>query len=192
MATRQKQSTKLSDTQLVLLSAASQRQDRSLLPTETITDRAFARAVNGLVKFGFVAHVEPDLNQPDEHTSGANVSAFVITTAGYAAIGLELAPDADDRQATPQADQSDVLPLTDQPASPEKRQTKKALIISMLSRSQGASLDELIGATGWLPHTTRAALTGLRQKGFGVERTSSEGRSSIYRITGATTQERAA
>jgi hypothetical protein len=29
----------------------------------------------------------------------------------------------------------------------------------------GATLDEMVAATGWLPHTTRAALTGLKKKG---------------------------
>ena len=52
MTTRQNQTTKLSDTQLVLLSAASQRQDRHVVPSDTITERAFARALNGLVKQG--------------------------------------------------------------------------------------------------------------------------------------------
>jgi DNA-binding transcriptional regulator PaaX len=36
----------------------------------------------------------------------------------------------------------------------------------MLQREHGASLDELVAAMGWLPHTTRAALTGLRKKGY--------------------------
>lgn len=191
MATHQKQSTKLSDTQLVVLSAASQRQDRSLLPTEAITDRAFARAVKGLVKYGFVAEEKPDLDQPDEHVSDHRVPAFVITTAGYAAIGLEPAIDADEEEASPQVDQPDVLPVAGE-QSPGQRQTKKNLIIRMLTRSQGATLDDLIGATGWLPHTTRAALTGLRHKGYSIERTSGEGRTSIYRITNAVTQDRAA
>lgn len=39
----------------------------------------------------------------------------------------------------------------------------------------GASLDELAGATGWLPHTTRAALTGLRKKGHAHTRRASAG-----------------
>lgn len=46
-----------------------------------------------------------------------------------------------------------------------KRTSKSDLMVAMLSKAGGASLDELIAATGWLPHTTRAALTGLRKKG---------------------------
>jgi hypothetical protein len=39
--------------------------------------------------------------------------------------------------------------------------SKLALAIEHLQRANGASLLELTQATGWLPHTTRAALTGL-------------------------------
>jgi hypothetical protein len=33
-----------------------------------------------------------------------------------------------------------------------------------MERVTGATVDDMVGATGWLPHTTRAALTGLRRK----------------------------
>jgi hypothetical protein len=48
--------------------------------------------------------------------------------------------------------------------------TKIAEVLALLARSKGASINELMGATGWLPHTTRAALTGLRQRGYAIER----------------------
>ena len=52
------------------------------------------------------------------------------------------------------------------PATPGSRPgTKQALICELLRRETGASLEDLIAATGWLPHTTRAALTGLRKRG---------------------------
>jgi hypothetical protein len=38
----------------------------------------------------------------------------------------------------------------------------------LLQRDQGATLNELVVMTGWLPHTTRAALTGLRKRGYSV------------------------
>ncbi len=43
-------------------------------------------------------------------------------------------------------------------------------VLAMLRGEQGASLDELVAATGWLPHSARAALTGLRKKGHAIER----------------------
>src|SRR5688572_21556978 len=48
--------------------------------------------------------------------------------------------------------------------------SKQAIVLDLLDRPQGATLDELVAATGWLPHTTRAALTGFRKRGFELER----------------------
>jgi hypothetical protein len=59
--------------------------------------------------------------------------------------------------------------------------TKQALIAGLLGREQGATLDELIAATGWLPHTTRAALTGLRRKGCTLERSTRADGKTAYR-----------
>jgi hypothetical protein len=42
-------------------------------------------------------------------------------------------------------------------------------------------------ATGWLPHTSRAALTGLRKRGYSVVRERIEGHDSVYRIVGRPT-----
>jgi hypothetical protein len=43
-------------------------------------------------------------------------------------------------------------------------------VVALLKRADGATLAEMVEATGWLPHTTRAALTGLRKKGHAVDR----------------------
>ena len=53
--------------------------------------------------------------------------------------------------------------------------------------SNGATLDELVEATGWLPHTTRAALTGLKKKGHDVQRTKVDG-VSRYAVSKAAPQ----
>ena len=68
-------------------------------------------------------------------------------------------------------------------ASPQhpRAGSKQALLVQLLSRPEGASLDDLLSATGWLPHTTRAALTGLRQRGFEIARSDEEG-GSVYRL----------
>jgi hypothetical protein len=58
-------------------------------------------------------------------------------------------------------------------------------VLGMLAADKGATLAELIGATGWLPHTTRAALTGLRKRGFDVLLSRGDG-ASVYRATAPT------
>ena len=59
--------------------------------------------------------------------------------------------------------------------------SKAAEIVDLLQRDQGATIDELIEATGWLPHTTRAALTGLRKRGYEITRSRADG-VTRYRI----------
>ena len=69
--------------------------------------------------------------------------------------------------------------------SPPRPGTKQALIVSLLAREAGASLDELVSATRWLPHTTRAALTRLRRSGYVIVRSKDEAGRTRYRIEAA-------
>lgn len=61
-------------------------------------------------------------------------------------------------------------------------QTKTGKVIELLRREEGATLDEMVKATAWLPHTTRAALTALKKKGYAIGRSQRDG-ASVYRIT---------
>lgn len=65
-----------------------------------------------------------------------------------------------------------------------ERHTKSAQVIALLLRDGGATLAELSAATGWLPHTTRAALTGLKKKGHVIEKTKRDD-ATCYRIVEA-------
>ena len=49
-----------------------------------------------------------------------------------------------------------------------KQPSKQDKLAAMLVRDEGATLDAMVEATGWLKHTVRAALTGLKKKGFAV------------------------
>ena len=66
-------------------------------------------------------------------------------------------------------------------ASAAKRETKIGKVLAMLKRDEGATLDEMVEATGWQKHTTRAALTGLRKKGHVITR-DKRGELTCYRI----------
>jgi Protein of unknown function (DUF3489) len=63
--------------------------------------------------------------------------------------------------------------------------SKLALVIEHLQRADGATIIDLTEATGWLPHTTRAALTGLRKRGYAVIRERIGDGDSVYRISDA-------
>ncbi|MFL5078940.1 MAG: DUF3489 domain-containing protein [Microvirga sp.] len=61
-------------------------------------------------------------------------------------------------------------------------ETKQARVVRMLQRDGGASVAELAAAMGWLPHTTRAALTRLRQSGHELVRGKRDTGETSYRI----------
>lgn len=71
------------------------------------------------------------------------------------------------------------------PAAHEPRGPSKiAMVVALLERPAGATLAEMIDATGWLPHTTRAALTGLKKKSHVITK-GKRGDLTCYRIARA-------
>lgn len=75
-------------------------------------------------------------------------------------------------------------PKADLTAEPSpKRGSKSAAVLAMLQRPEGATLDQLVVATGWLPHTARAALTGFKKKGHEVASKKPAGSARTYRVS---------
>lgn len=147
---------KLNDTQTILLSTASRRDDFAIYPLEGITAGArVTKAIASLISAGFA----------EDRGEG---SVFT-TIAGLTAIGVE-AGQGDEAPAP--------TPIKSAPAP-----SKTATVIDLLKREHGATMPDLISATGWLPHTTRAALTGLRKKGHAIERFKRD-EVTCYRIAG--------
>ena len=60
--------------------------------------------------------------------------------------------------------------------------TKRAQLINLLERPDGASVAEIGQRLGWLPHTVRAAITGLRKAGREVTRSKDVNDRSVYRL----------
>jgi DNA-binding MarR family transcriptional regulator len=158
--------TKLSDLHYVLLAAAANRESGSLLPPSasvTSPRASITKAIRTLIGRGLAGEVDTSEATAVWREEGERKIGVVITDAGRAAIAV-----ADGKPVEPPpAPQPDPLPPTPDAAA-TRPATKQALVIKMLQRKQGANLAELVEATGWLPHTTRAALTGLRKKGHAI------------------------
>jgi len=87
-------------------------------------------------------------------------------------------------QSKPPSESAD-LPTANVPGAGADRpraSTKRALLIGMLERPDGASVAELGQRLGWLPHTVRAAITGLRHAGREVTRSKDAEGQSVYRL----------
>lgn len=150
---------KLNDTHVVLLSSASQRKGGSLYPLPD-TLKVGARVTKALASLqaSGLAEERETCAAPEAHRSDDDVSyGLYVTPAGLRAIGV------DHEGSTQDAPAREVQPTP-------SRSTKAGEVLALLQRKSGATMAELIAATGWLPHTTRAALTGLRKKGHTVTR----------------------
>src|SRR5689334_12556041 len=88
MTAKHHKTTKLSDTQLILLSTASQRPDHRVIASDAITESAFVRAVKGLARAGLVSRLEPDADGFSNDELQSADPLYAITSAGLEAIGV--------------------------------------------------------------------------------------------------------
>jgi len=191
--------TKLSDTQAVILSAAAQREDRNVLPLPgSLRGGAAAKVVSALMKRGLIAETATDsrtkadaaLNRIWRNDEDGRAILLHITDAGLAAIGTKT--DGGDSAPTGADEAPSAEPPKDAPAetdpAPKARApragTKQAQLIEMLRAEGGATIDEIVEATGWKPHTIRGAMSGALKKKLGLTITSEkvEGRGRVYAI----------
>ena len=61
-------------------------------------------------------------------------------------------------------------------ATPRRRQSKRAKILARLQRPRGVTISELQNATGWQPHSIRAAISRLRKSGIAIDRKVANGK----------------
>ena len=185
--------TKLSDTRAVILSAASQRDDGAVLPlpeTLKIKGGAVDKVLGSLKAKGLIDH----LGAP----RGDNPPPLRITRAGLEAIGVEPDDENEARAGATESQAQSGAPADTQPdvaaARAPRAGTKQALMIELLKRPEGATVEQIAEATGWQHHTIRGAISGALKKKFGLNveatrmrevgpnKTGAKGRSTVYRI----------
>jgi Protein of unknown function (DUF3489) len=101
------------------------------------------------------------------------------------------------RVAKGRAKPAKATPADVTPQKPTPRAgTKQALMIEMLKRPEGATVEQIAAATGWQHHTIRGAISGALKKKLGLnveatrtravgpEKTGAKGSSTVYRIVG--------
>ncbi|EPX82948.1 MULTISPECIES: DUF3489 domain-containing protein [Alphaproteobacteria] len=191
--------TKLSDTQLVILSAAAQREDRNVLPLPgSLRGGAAAKVVGALLSRGLIAETATDsqtkadaaLNRIWRNVDDGRAILLHITDAGLAAIGVEpdsgnSAPTGADAAPSAEAPQNAPVEADRAPKTRTPRTgTKQAKLIEMLRADGGATIDEIVAALEWRPHTVRGALAGALKKKLGLTITSEkiDGRGRVYAI----------
>lgn len=172
--------TKLTDTQRVILSAASQRTDRLALPLpKSLKGGAAHKVINALIGKGLLKEVKANRKLGDpvwrESDEGHGLT-LIITDTGFAAIGIEV----ENQKTKAQKSETKLIP-----AERKIREgTKQALVIEMLRRPEGASIAEIVEATSWASHTTRGFLAGALKKklGLAIDSEKVEARGRVYRL----------
>jgi hypothetical protein len=203
---------RLTDSQLIVLSRATQRDDGVATPPANMRGGGLAKVGQTLVDRKLMRLIRTKPGMPVWRIDSEDRSfSLLITAAGRKMIKVGGEPA--DQRAAPQKienaksapsgvdataeDGADLGPHIDSGRLNESSQddagtrvatplagTKRALLIEMLSRAEGAAISEMVEAMDWLPHTIRAALTGLRHRGFGIDRCRRGGKTT-YRITKA-------
>lgn len=183
---------KLTDTQLVILSAAAQRDGGAVLPPPKrlkIYGSALTGVLKALVRRGLAEeHPAPPDAPAWRETKGGQRFMLTVSPAGLEAIGVEPKPQdaAASAVSKPKAKRK---PARRNPATGKKPAAASKLpgnkqdrIIGLLRRPEGATIPDLQTATGWQPHSVRAALTGLRKNGHEIQRAKVGGGVTTYRI----------
>ena len=191
--------TKLTDSQLVILSGASSRDTCHVLPLPaslTLNKGSAALVLKSLIARGLVAEIlaVPGNEIWRQREDGVRLT-LCLTQAALKALGLEndgadVMADHDCRRFSTD-DASGVCKVSSAPANPvwPAPGTKHAIILDLLRQPDGAALTEIVSATGWQAHSVRGAISGTIRKRLGlqVETLMIEGRGKIYRVTTAGT-----
>jgi len=189
----------LSDSQLVVLTAACQRPDRCVFPvTAKLKGNAAGNVLKSLLKKKLIKEVRAKRDDTVwRHDEKRGRMTLVATKAAFAALGidereeeLEAEPDEAATPSTEVEAEPNQRPNASKTKKPKPRRSrddsKQAQLIVMLKRTKGASIEEIVAAFGWQAHTVRGAIAGALKKKLGLDITSEkdEKRGRVYKIAG--------
>ena len=190
---------KLTDTQLVLLSVASQREDGGIELAPHLKGGAAQKLVRKLLNEGLIEEVRASGSLPVWRRGTDNRSlALRVTKRGLAAIQVQEAGGAPEQGEVP----TSVAQMTDvaTPSPPRRGRSpgrehspqvprhqpggsKQARVIEMLRSRQGATIAAIVKATGWQPHSVRGFLAAVVRNKLGLNLVSDKaGKERVYRI----------
>jgi hypothetical protein len=164
----------LSDTQAVILSAACARDDAMVFPiTAKLKGGAVGNVCKSLLKHGLIEEVAAtDLNTVWRHDEERGPITLRATPLAFTTLGITEDPG----RTAP----------TDSASAPIQRRegTKQDMLITMLRAPEGATIAEIVAATGWQAHSARGAMSGVLKKKLGLTITSEKvtDRGRTYRI----------
>lgn len=191
---------KLTDTQSIILSRAATRPGNLAMPLpEGLAGAAAKMAVARMIERGWLEEVDANLCRGEplwRETGDGHGTTLIATEVGLAAIGIEpvvastvtnlrkvplkLSPKPEEAPATTP------YPATSKPVA-IRAGTKQAEIIALIQRPEGASIAEIVEATGWLAHSARGLISGGLKKKLNLPITAEKvaGRGTVYKLEAA-------
>ena len=198
---------KLTDTQLVLLSAASQREDGSVEIPPNLKGGPAHRVVGKLLSERLLEEIPARCGLPIwRRDAGNGPVALHITKRGLAAIQVDqnsapqLAHDSEQEtkpanapQRVAAARRKKVTKHAPGPSSKSSRgRSKQDRVIEMLHHPKGSTLAAMVKATGWQAHSVRGFLSAVVRNKLGLALESKKfGEERVYRIVAAAAKSKA-
>ncbi len=191
---------RLTDTQLVLLSAASQHKAGAVILAPDLKGSAATKVVDSLLRRKLVEEIPANGSLPVwRRDEDAGAVALRITEQGLTAIGVGGSADQEGKEpAAAVQSQGRSSSKAQRPTNrrnkkdkPKQRpkavrgESKQARVLSMLRRDEGATIPSIMRATGWQQHSVRGFFASVVRKKLGLtlksEKTDGD---RVYRTTG--------
>jgi hypothetical protein len=196
----------LSDTQLAILAHAAARENLHVLPVPvTISARggALNNVLESLLRRGLAEEIPAGRDDAvwRQDEDGGKLT-LRISDAGLASLRIDLPAETDEAPGlfceqegfeaepeTPEHDETE--PATPNSNAPAAAQSggKGLAILTLLRREQGATIEELMAATGWQAHSVRGFLSGNVKKKLGLTVLSEKAEDGIRRYRVAAIKE---
>ena len=188
---------KLSDSQLVILSTATQRPDGYVFPiTLKLKGNAIGNVLKSLLTKGLLEEVSGRADDTLWRYDDGAPLTLKASPAAYRQLGIdsEATPATDDvpardrpsgkREPAKAAQAAAIVETKPRKEPTVRKDSKQAQLIAMLQCAKGATIAEIVEAFKWQPHTARGVIAGALKKKLGLNVVSekSERRGRVYRI----------